>query len=226
MRKDKELATSMRKSGRSYMEIHRALKVPRATLSDWFSKADWSNDIRKRLTDAAQEISKVRMRELDRIRGINLTRAYEEARSEAREDFERLKYHPLFIAGLMLYWGEGDKRTHGQVRLINTGAEMIPLYVFFLRHICSIPEEKIGAAVIIYPDLNAQDCIKYWSEKSGISKDNFLKCTTIQGRHKTNRLSYGICSIYVSSTYFKAKMMKWLKILPQELMNKAYYASI
>ena len=126
----------------------------------------------------------------------------------------------------MLYWGEGDKRTHNQVRLINTDPEMLPLFVFFLRDICSIPDSKIGAAVIIYPDLNADECVKYWSEKSSVPVDRFLKCTTIQGRHKTHRLSYGICNVYVSSTYFKAKMLEWLRLFPKELMNKAYYASI
>ncbi len=86
----------------------------------------------------------MRIRELDRIRGLNLTRVYEEARSEARQEFEQLKYHPLFIAGLMLYWGEGDMRSRSQVRLINTDPEMIPLFVFFLRHVCLIPEKKLA----------------------------------------------------------------------------------
>ena len=111
MRKDKEIAFNMRRSGKSYNEIRSALKIPRATLSGWFSKVDWSNDIAKKLAVAVQKQHTVRIIELDKIRGTHLKRAYEEAREEARTDLFELRYNPLFIAGLMLYWGEGDKLT-------------------------------------------------------------------------------------------------------------------
>jgi len=216
----------MRRSGRSYKEIQRKLKVPLATLSDWFSDRSWSKRIRERLTNEAQKVSTVRLIELDRIRGEHLVRVYEEARSEARSEFKTLQYHPLFIAGLMLYWGEGDKRTHDHVRLTNTDPEMIKLFVFFLLKICNVPKTKIRAGVLIYPDLHDTACQMYWSGVSGLPLSHFHKCTEIVGRHKTNRLSYGVCNIIVSSTYLKAKMLEWLRLLPKELMSKGYYANI
>ena len=99
-------------------------------------------------------------------------------------------------------------------------------FVSFLQKICRLPNERIRVNVLIYPDLKAEHCIQYWSEKSGLSADHFTKCVTIQGRHKTNRLSYGICIICVSSTYLKVKILKWLKLLPKELMGKSYYESM
>ena len=216
----------MRKIGKSYNEILSALQIPKATLSDWFSKENWSNDIRKKLTAAAFEVHTIRLRELDRIRGIHLKKAYAEAEREAIEEFEKLKYNPLFIAGIMLYWGEGDKLTKYEVRLSNTDPSLIRLFVIFLDKICQIPSDKIRLNVLIYPDLNSDECIRYWAAQSGLSANHFTKCISIQGRHKTRRLSNGVCMAHVSSTYFKVKVSKWLELLPKELMSKTYYARI
>lgn len=226
MRKDKEIAIQLRSAGRSYNEIVAALKIPKSTLSEWFSRENWSVEIRKKLTDAAQLVSVVRMKELDRIRGTHLARIYEEARVEAREEFEQLKYNPLFIAGVMLYWGEGDKVTKHQVRLTNSDAEMSRLFVHFIKKICQVPSAKIRANVLIYPDLDPVACIDHWSEKTTLDKRSFTKCVTIQGRHKTKRLSHGVCIVIVSSTYLKVKVLEWLKLLPGELMSKGYYVNI
>ena len=226
MRKDKHLAVEMRRMGKSYNEIVAFLKIPKATLSDWFSKVDWSQEVRKRLDAKVLETSIIRLRELDRIRGLHLKRAYEEARIEAALEFEALKYNPLFIAGLMIYWGEGDKRTNYHTRIINTDPDMIRLFVFFLRNACRIPDQKIRAVITIYPDLRAEDCIKYWAEAAKISPKSFTKCVTIIGRHKSRRVTYGMCSIVVSSTYLKAKMLEWLRLMPEQLMKRSYYESI
>ncbi|OHB18857.1 MAG: hypothetical protein A2854_03310 [Parcubacteria group bacterium RIFCSPHIGHO2_01_FULL_56_18] len=226
MRKDKDLAIGMRKTGSTYAEIRDALKIPKSTLSDWFSGENWSNDIKKKLTTAAYEVHAVRMRELGRVRGIHLVKIYEEARLEALQEFIALKYNPLFIAGMMLYWGEGDKVTKHQTRLTNVDPGLIRLFITFLDKACQIPLEKIRLNVLIYPDLDPDKCIQYWSTQSGLSKNHFTKCIVIQGRHKTKRLSYGICIANVSSAYFKAKIIKWLDVLPQELMGKTYYESI
>ncbi|MCR4333793.1 MAG: hypothetical protein NUV60_02155 [Patescibacteria group bacterium] len=226
MRKDKEIVFKMRKSGKSYNEIYAALKIPKATLSDWFSKIDWSNDIAKKLAIAVQKQHTIRLVELDKIRGTHLKRAYNEARDEANEELKELKYNPLFIAGLMLYWGEGDKLTKYSTAITNTDPNLIRLYVSFLKNACRVPEKKIKAHVLIYPDLNEEDCRKYWAHESGINLSNFTKSTTILGRHKTRRIKYGVCIIGISSTYFKVKVLEWLKLLPRELMNAKYYAKM
>ncbi len=217
----------MRRAGKSYNEIRAALKIPKATLSDWFSKVNWSNDIAKKLAASVQKQHTVRLIELDKVRGTHLKRAYEEARKEARTDLLELKYNPLFIAGLMLYWGEGDKsQARNGVRLSNTDPLLIKLYVFFLTHACRIPIARIKAHILVYPDLDEEKCVQYWAKASGLPISNFTKCTRIIGRHKTKRLMWGVCLVAVSSTYFKEKVLEWLKIFPKELMNKEYYESI
>ncbi|MDD2657490.1 MAG: hypothetical protein PHD04_02400 [Candidatus Pacebacteria bacterium] len=226
MRKDKEKATELRKQGLSYRQIRARLKIPLGTISDWFGKIDWSADIAKRLAKESQVIHSMRMTDLNKVRGAHLKRAYESARREAAEDLNVLKYNPLFIAGVMLYWGEGGKNPKDGVKFVNTDAQMITFYVDFLVRACRIPMDRIKAHILIYPDLQENICRSYWSKVSGIPIGNFTKSTLIQGRHKTRRLNWGICTVTVSSYYFKQKILEWIKLLPQELMNEAYYANM
>lgn len=216
----------MRKSGKSYKEISYALSIPKSTLSDWFSKIDWSGEIRRRLALSVQAQHTTRLLELNKIRSTHLACAYEEARREARKELEILKYNPLFIAGLMLYWGEGDKGQKTAVRLTNTDPELVQLYVQFLLKACGIPVKKIKANLLIYPDHEDKVCQSYWSKKSGVPWENFTKSVRIEGRHPVRRLNWGICIIIVSSTYLKAKILEWMKVLPVELMREEYYENI
>jgi hypothetical protein len=164
--------------------------------------------------------------ELDRIRGEHLRRAYEDAAREARVELEKLKYNPLFIAGMMLYWGEGDKASAGNVRFTNSDPAMIAFYVHFLRHACGIPEGKIKANVLIYPDHEEMVTRAFWVRTTGLPRENFKKSVLIKGRHKTRRLSWGVCNVTVSNSYFKVKMLEWLNQLHAQLMNPSYYANM
>jgi hypothetical protein len=226
MRKDKETATEMRKTGKSYRQIKAALKIPVSTLSEWFSNEEWSKQIAQKLQQESAAAGKIRLQELDKIRGAHLIRAYEEAGKEAREDLERLKYNPLFIAGIMLYWGEGDKATPRSVRFTNSDPKMVTFYVHFLKNACGIPVEKIKANVLIYPDHEEMVTRAFWIQKTGLPRENFNQSVRIIGREKVRRLRWGVCNITISSSYFKVKMLEWINQLPDQLMNPSYYENI
>jgi hypothetical protein len=226
MRKDKEIAYNLRKEGESYRGISRKLKIPMGTLSGWFANEEWSKGVKEKLTKSAATESRARMKELGKVRGQNLKRIYEEARTEAIAELETLKYNPLFIAGLMLYWGEGDKLSKGNVSLTNTDPKMLKLYVAFLTRVCGVPVERIRGHILLYPDLDDWLCRVYWAQETGLSKGNFGKSTVIQGKHKTRKLSFGICVLNVASSYLKVKILEWMKTLPGELMDERYYANM
>lgn len=226
MRSDKAKAIKLRRGGKSYNEIRDALKIPKSTLSDWFRDIDWSTQIRKELSSKVTAESKVRLAELDRIRGQHLARVYSEAVEEALEELKNLKYSPLFLASLMLYWGEGDKATKTHVRLSNTDPKMLRLFYTFLKEVCGVPESKIAGHILVYPDLDEPRTREYWSSNIGLPQSRFTKSTVIQGRHPTKRLGYGVCTVLVTSTYLKKKILVWLEVLSDELIRDEYYENI
>ena len=220
MRKDRKEALQLRSLGKSYSEIKKFLGVPKSTLSDWLRKIHWSKRIKHILAEKAKEKNTIRLRNLNKIRGKHLARLYREARNEAKKEFEYFKLYPIFISGLTIYWGEGDKLSRYIIKVANTDPRMIRVFVKFLHEICGIPKKAIRAYILLYPDLDPNKCKDFWIRKSGLSTKNFNKCVVIQGRHKTKRIPYGVCYVSFGSTYLKEKMRVWLTLLSKELIKR------
>lgn len=219
----KNKAKNLRISGKSYSEISLLLNISKGTISEWFSNEKWSQTIKNQLIQSANTKSGFKMQELNKIRGKKLDVLYAKAKQEALEELEILKYNPLFIAGIMLYWGEGDKRNKNNVKFINTNPEMIVLYCEFLRIICNVPETKIKAGLFIYEDIDEKQTILFWSQKLQINISNFHKTITLVSRSSKRRTPTGICLITVSSSFLKKKIITWMENLHLKLLDKSYY---
>lgn len=218
MRNDKHLAMKLRKQGMSYKKIEKELGIARSTLSGWFSELEWSRDIKQDLTRRAYYITHNKFRQYVKNRQKLWELWREEAREEARRNFPELVKNPLFVAGIMLYWGEGDSKIeNADVRLGNTDPKMMHLYTKFLLEICGAPFEKLRGAMILYPDLNEEVCQDFWSNATTLPKEQFTKTQFIAGRHPTKRLSHGICQVRYGSRQLKEKIFVWI-----DLFHKHY----
>ncbi len=226
MRLDKEKAIKLRSTGKSYNEISKLLSVPKSTLSEWLSGHKWSQEIAKKLIKKSQERSTVVLKELDRVRGENLKILYKQAESEANEDFDVLKYHPLFIAAIMIYWGEGDKRSKHRISVVNTDPNLLKVFVYFLKKICGFKDDKIRAWILAYPDMDIEASKRYWIENTGLKESNFRKTITIKGKPTNRKLHNGVCTVELGSTYLKIKMLVWLRRFSEALVTDEYYAGI
>jgi len=221
MRGDKEKAIYMRKEGKSYTAISASLGVSKGTLSAWFGQLDWSNEIKKIITIEANKKSRERILHLNKMRKEKLNEVYQEAKEEAKREFETLRNEPLFVAGIMLYAGEGDKSgKNGLVRLSNIDPGLVYIFKKFIITYCFIPIDKIHFWVLLYPDHNIAKCEKYWEFETGISRERFYKSQIIQGRHKTNRLPYGVGNIIISKKCLKVKILEWVRLATENLSEK------
>ena len=219
MRKEKEQVIELRKERKSYREIESVLGVPRSTLSGWLRGESWSSEVKKELVNINKEKSRQRIDFLNVKRKEKLKLLYQEARTKAAKEFLYLKHSPLFIAGIVSYWGEGDKTSKGNLKLSNTDPIMIKSFIHFLKRVCSIKEEKIRCGLLLYPDLDEYECRQYWSQKIGLPIGNFTKTMVIKGRKPAKILHHGICNVVVSSRYLKEKMLIWLNLLREEFDN-------
>ncbi|HAO64933.1 TPA: hypothetical protein DCQ44_03065, partial [Candidatus Taylorbacteria bacterium] len=145
-------AVNLRKNGKSYSEIQEILSIPKTTLSDWFKNESWSKDISVFLNEKSKKVSTVRLLKLNSEKKAHLQKLYAEARLEAAEEFKMLKNDPLFISGMMLYWGEGDKVSLHQVKISNSDPEMIKIALHFLYKICGSSSDRIWLGLLLYPD--------------------------------------------------------------------------
>ena len=223
MRKDKSQVILLRKKGLSYSQIQDRMNIPKSTLSDWLSSHEWSRKIKNRLQETHRKKSKIHIERLNTKRTKALESAYQKAIIEANSEYLNYKYNPLFIAGLMLYWGEGDKsQKSSHVRLGNTDPVLLRVFLKFMYDVCGVEKNKIWASVHIYTNLEEKECVDYWSTILGVPVQHFHKSQVLQGRHKTKRLPYGTCTIGTSSTYLKKKALFWIETLSKDLLCDTY----
>lgn len=220
MRKDKIKALELRKEGKNYREIKEILGVSKGTLSAWFKNFDWSTDLSK--VNHTFNYSPEKIHLMHEARRKNLNNIYSLAREEAQNEFEKYRNEPLFIAGLMVYAGEGDHSINNNLlRITNTNPKIILVFERFLEVYYPLFSPRIRIATLLYPDLDPSECLRWWSDSLGIGLEQFHNPVVIVGRHKTRRLQYGVASLIISSKFFKTKILTI-----EELVLKAYSAAI
>ena len=102
----------------------------------------------------------------------------------------------LKIAGLMLYWGEGAK-SGSEVDFSNSDAEMIKIFLLFLRNVCGVKEQRLRVFLYCYANQDLKELMYFWSGITGISLDNFTKPYVRNDfkEEKIGKMKYGLIHI-------------------------------
>lgn len=206
----------LRRRYKSYKEIAEILGISKSTVSYWMINNSESQIIKNKLIALNITKSKKRIRKIIKASQEKWRVWREIARKEAIKNFNTLYQNPLFIAGIIIYWGEGDSNPKNPLRISNTDPRMIKLYVYFLKEILSTPEEKIKLGLILYPDLSDKKCKTFWKKITTLKEKNFVKTQYIKGYHPTKRLSNGICMVVVNSRQYKIKILQWIDLFSKQ----------
>jgi len=219
MRHDKEKAFILRREGKTYREIEKLLGMSRSTLCDWFKDEEWSRHIKKTNNAKSTKLSIERLGTMNSARAVMYKNKYLEFEREARVEYTIYKNNPLFAAGLMLYAGEGDKASKGLIRFSNTDFSLHKVFLKFVEVFLKIPRNKIKISILLYPDLNTDECKTRWSKELNIPFINFYKPQVIQGRSVAKRLHFGVGSTIISNSFLKKKLFTWIEMSKVDLSH-------
>ncbi len=221
MRSDKFKAYKLREAGRSYNEINRLLKIPKSTLSGWFTDLELSEEATKRLKERVHTAS---------LRGLIARNRNQTALAQARSKemhnkgnrlIKNLSKRDLLIIGSALYWAEGYKKlkivngkpkTSHTVSLTNSDPELICVFLRFLREVCEVPNEKIKIWIRYFEYQDQAYLLEFWQKKCNIPYSNFLKSLqtvsiSSQRKRPFNSLPFGVVQISVNNTNLYHKIM-------------------
>ena len=135
---------------------------------------------------------------------------------QAIHDIGILRGRNLFLLGLGLYWGEGDKKS--TVRFFNSDPQSIRLMMRWFREILHISESDF----MMYLNLNedhkcrTKEIIGYWSKVTGISVKQFRKPSLVRVAQKKkyeNELQYKgtLCIGIARSRYLLYQILEWIR---------------
>ncbi len=214
---EKQKALELRRRGFTYTEIAKYVGVSVSTISLWLKDEQWSHKITEDNQKRASKENSKRISLLNKARGNQYKKLYAEAERSAVIEYKHYKTSSLFIAGLMLYVGEGDNGDSRLIRLANIQMDIHRIFIAFLEAFLGVPREKIRFWVLLYPDLDPEKCSRAWSKALKIPLAQFHKYQVIQGKSTKRTLQYGVGNTIIGSAVMKKKLMKWIELALKEL---------
>ncbi|OGN13823.1 MAG: hypothetical protein A3J47_03780 [Candidatus Yanofskybacteria bacterium RIFCSPHIGHO2_02_FULL_43_22] len=205
-RKDYQAARSLRLEGKTYGEIRGIFKIPKSTLSGWFSGLKINNKAKK-ILESKKKNGYYKLVEFNKTRTRDILKENENIRKEYEFRVGKLNNRELMILGAALYWGEGYKNFNQKrpiypyLCLGNSDSEMIITFIYFLEKILGITKDRIRAPIFIYPGIVPEEAINYWQKLTKIPRENF-RCQMAlnrasQGERPKNLLPHGTLQLRV-----------------------------
>jgi len=207
-------ALRLRILGKSYNEIRREIPVSKSTLSLWLRDVVLSDKARERLDLRMRSEGSKKLIVLNKLQTHKAEERARSIQSQGKRNLSTLDKKDLAFVGAVLYWAEGHKRLKvrdGRARMshtisfVNSDAEMVSVFVRFLREILDIPSEKIRLNMRLYAHINENNARAYWIRATNLSQKHFFKTTYLvsgasKGIRPYNRLPWGTLQVEVCDT--------------------------
>ncbi len=184
----------LRLDGYSVDELVSKFLIPKSTV--------WHHVGNIKISDEKKNILKSRQGGSTKRKELNIEKAKEIAKTMI--DASSTRESAVIIS--MLYWAEGNKKV---CEFINSDGKMVELYLFIIRKVIKIEENRIKPTMRIFTGMDEEECLNYWSKITAISKNKFTirlndggtKCGT----------KYGMCRITIRKGHATLKLLLSLK---------------
>lgn len=207
----------------SYTEIRKRLGVSKSTLSYWLQELPLSKD---RILELRRqgwqkgETSRERYRATMRERRLEKD---QKAYNLYKKQFEILSRDSLFIAGLMLYMGEGAKKKDATISIANTDANIINFFILWLITFLNVERSEIRIQLHLYENMDIGQEEIFWQNKLGLKKSQFYKTSIRKLREASfsykESFRHGTCSLYVFGAERRRNTMMAIKALVERIQK-------
>lgn len=207
----------------SYGQIRKRIPVAKSTLSYWLREIPLSKDEIHNLrvqngksNDTGREKFRLTMQ---KKRETDFRRVY----LKQKKNLTGVSKDAFFVAGLMLYLGEEDKKNRNKIALVNTDIRVIRFFVKWLIGHFKVPKEDIRVQLQLYENMDIEKERLFWQKELGITKKQFYK--PYIHRLKKSSFSYresyrhGTCGIHLPGTKRKTMLMAMLQAFLDNYMG-------
>lgn len=212
-----EQALQFRKRGFTLAEIAKICDISKSTASLWLKNKAFSEIVTKQNKKRAGTENAKRLRLINKARVSERAIRYKEIIRSAETEYKHYKNNPLFVAGLMLYIGEGDNKHRRLIRLANSNMDVHRIFIRFMLEFLGVDKKKIKFWLLLYPDLSEEVCMKKWKSATGIPYTQFYKNQVIKGKSTKRTLQYGVGNTIIGSTVLKYKLNRWIELVLKDL---------
>jgi hypothetical protein len=213
---DRQKAIDLRKKGKTYGQIRQELGITKSTLSDWLSKYPLSKEQLALLGKNKANSRQIAIEKTSIAKQKKHQFRIESTYKEQKKYWVSLSQKELEIAGLFLYWGEGNKRLNGSVFINNTDPSVLKFALYWYLKGLRISKEKIKVDLHLYSDMNIQEEISFWSRALKLPVSQFrkpyIKASTRVGIDQKG-FGHGTCGLNVNDVLLKEKIIMGIKAI-------------
>ena len=208
---DRILARELRAKGHSFNEIMEKIpNLSKGTLNGWLKDITLTLEQKERLLlkiKAGSDRGRLKGSFTNHQKRVELT---QKITYDDRLEVKKRISDKLFLAGIMLYWAEGDK-TIERVGFTNSDPLMILLMMKWFREVCKVIETRFRIALTIMTLHDEKVSEQFWSVITKIPLNQFnktrIKETPLRG--KRNPSYRGTCRIVIADKNLFRKMLGW-----------------
>jgi len=204
-----ELGRALRRLGWSYGEIRDLVPVPKGTLSNWCRDILLSADQVTAIKDrTGSQVGVPRDTQHGRRREV------EQIRASATAEVPALIDDPLWVAGTMLYWGEGAKR-HRHLSMTNSDPELLRIFIAWVRAYLQ-PDAVFVLSLHLHEGNDESAAKDHWASVLDLPGAQFWT-TYMKPRgtgQRRNHLTHGICRVFTRrGTDSWIRTLAWIEAL-------------
>lgn len=204
---------NLRERGYSYKYISGRTGLSKSTLSTWLAGVPYRPN-----TYTVRTIGKARAASGEQKANAKRN-SLATAKLEAAKEIGALNKRDVFMFGLGLYLGEGNK-TNDIVRIVNSDPRVIRLAIVWFRSL-GLTDEHFRLTLHLYPDSDIEKCLQFWSTTTTIPMSQFRKTQIDRRKNKkannSGKLPFGTIQLSVISlgkkeygVFLARKILAWI----------------
>lgn len=209
----KEVVRGFRQQGLSYREIRQKapFTISKSTLSQWCEDIKLTPEQKDRL-DSLLKDGSYRGRLLgSKTTQLRRAREIKEIKEKAKSEIHVLTKNEFNLAGLMLYWADGNKKN--RVGISNSDPELIRMMMKWFRVVCGVADEKFKPYLNIHCGQDELQIKKFWSEITELPIQQFGKSyIKKEGTgHRKNILYKGTIKVEICNKNLLYRILGWIE---------------
>lgn len=178
----KEKVVALRRQGQSIGVIASLFGMSKSTVSSWCKDITLTQKQIERIFNKAKDKSVRALIKYQEVARVERQSKIVELMAEGRKDVGELFSRDLYIIGLGLYWAEGYKKGNDELGFTNMDPFIIKTLIRWLKENYKVENHRftLRVSINIQHKQRENEIIKYWSNQTKISSNQFTKTSFVK----------------------------------------------
>ncbi len=207
-----ERARLLRGKGKSHRQIAEKLRVSKSSISIWCRDVVITSAQAQQLKKMALAGGTKGRKKWADMRRASKKESLQRIAIETRKEIGHLTKRDRFIAGLMLYAGEGD-RSLERIGMSNTNPHILRFMLNWWSEFLDLDREGFYAHLYLHVGLSEPRAKEFWVKALRIKEEQikYVYRPVPRSSYKKNVHEFGVCAVRRQNILSHRRLMGWIR---------------